>query len=216
MTLAVNVIDILQRKTLSHVGNQPKLYLYGHPSPISEFCSLYNLTNLVEVPTCYKNYINPTSIDLILTNRSTYFHSTRTLETGLSDFHKMTVTVMKTRYKKYPPKVILYRDYKRFSNTIFHAELQYMLIEQNIYHSSNHDFVDMTMRILNRHAPLKQKYIRANNAPFMTKELRKAIMNRSKLKNKSNSVNTREAHHEYKKQRNLCTYLLKKSQKRLL
>ena len=125
----------------------------------------------------------------------------------------MTVTVMKTRFKKHPPKVILYRDYKRFSNTIFHAELQYMLIEQHFYHSSNDDFVDMTMRILKRHAPLKQKYIRANNAPFMTKELRKAIMNRSKLKNKSNSVNTREAHHEYKKQRNLCTYLLKKAKK---
>ena len=47
----------------------------------------------------------------------------------------------------------------------------------------------------------------------MTKELRKAIMNRSKLKNKSNSVNTRDAYHEYKKQRNLCTYLLKKAKK---
>ena len=29
MTLAVNVIDILQRKNLSH---KPELYLYGHPS----------------------------------------------------------------------------------------------------------------------------------------------------------------------------------------
>ena len=32
VTLAVNVIDILQRKNLSHLGNQPELYLYGHPS----------------------------------------------------------------------------------------------------------------------------------------------------------------------------------------
>ena len=144
---------------------------------ISEFCSLYNLTNLVKVPTCYKNYINPTSIDLILTNKSTYFQSTRTLETGLSVFHKMTVTVMKTRFKKHPPKVKLYRDYKRFSNTMFHDELKYMQIKQNFYHSSNDDFVDMTMRILNRHTPLKQKYIRANNAPFMTKNISKIDLN---------------------------------------
>ena len=32
VTLAVNVIDILQRKNLSVLGNQPELYLYGHPS----------------------------------------------------------------------------------------------------------------------------------------------------------------------------------------
>ena len=31
-TLAVNVIDILQWKNLSHLGNKPELYLYGHPS----------------------------------------------------------------------------------------------------------------------------------------------------------------------------------------
>ena len=31
MTLAVNVIDILQRKNLSHLGNQPEVYVYGHP-----------------------------------------------------------------------------------------------------------------------------------------------------------------------------------------
>ena len=32
VTLAVNVIDILQRINLSHLGNQPELYLYGHSS----------------------------------------------------------------------------------------------------------------------------------------------------------------------------------------
>ena len=32
VTLAVNVIDILQSKNLSHLGNQTELYLYGNPS----------------------------------------------------------------------------------------------------------------------------------------------------------------------------------------
>ena len=32
VTLAVNVIDILQRKNLNHLENQPELYLYGPPS----------------------------------------------------------------------------------------------------------------------------------------------------------------------------------------
>ena len=33
--------------------------------------------------------------------------------------------------------------------------------------------------IVNKHASLKEKIVRENNAPFMTKELKKAIMNRS-------------------------------------
>ena len=32
VTLAVDVIDILQWKNLSHLGNQSELYFYGHPS----------------------------------------------------------------------------------------------------------------------------------------------------------------------------------------
>ena len=37
------------------------------------------------------------------------------------------------------------------------------------------------MRLLYHHAPLKKKVLRANNAPNITKKLRKAIMKRSKL-----------------------------------
>ena len=31
VALAVNVINIFKRKNLSHLGNQPELYLYEHP-----------------------------------------------------------------------------------------------------------------------------------------------------------------------------------------
>ena len=47
----------------------------------------------------------------------------------------------------------------------------------------------------------------------MTKDLRKAIMKRSKLRNKFNKSKTLEAHTAYKKQRNICTSLLKKAKR---
>ena len=37
---------------------------------------------------------------------------------------------------------------------------------------------------MNKHAPMKQKYLRANYGRFMTKDLYKAIMKRSRLRNK--------------------------------
>ena len=35
--------------------------------------------------------------------------------------------------------------------------------------------------MLNKNAPLRKKFLRANHAPYITKTLRKAIMNRPQL-----------------------------------
>ena len=42
----------------------------------------------------------------------------------------------------------------------------------------------VVFKVLEAHAPVKEKYIRYNQGPFMTNDLRKAIMNRSRLLNK--------------------------------
>lgn len=64
-----------------------------------------------------------------------------------------------------------------------------------------------------KHAPMKQKYVRANESPFMTKTLKKEIMNRSRLKNKYLKENSEKNKKAYSKQRNLCTSLLRKEKK---
>ena len=48
------------------------------------------------------------------------------------------------------------------------------------------------LEVLNKHAPIKKKTVRANDKPFMTKALRKAIMRRSALKNKYVNQKTEE------------------------
>ena len=60
---------------------------------------------------------------------------------------------------------------------------------------------------------MKTKYLRANNSPFMNKELTKAIMVRSRLKNKLLKFKTIEAREAYKKQRNFCVSLLRRIKK---
>ena len=60
------------------------------------------------------------------------------------------------------------------------------------------------MFLVNKHAPLKYKYIRANQ-PFMNKPLRKAIMTRSKMKNRCLQDKSVNSYDDYKIQRNLCT-----------
>ena len=180
---------------------------------ISEFCETYNLTNLVKEPTCFKNPKNPSTIDLILTNRPRCFQNTTTIETGLSDFHKLTITVMKSYYPKQTPLVKLYRDYKNFDEAHFRNELLKELY--NIHHGKlNYDtFEEIVVRLLNYYAPIKERHIRANNSPFMNKVLAKAVMTRSRLRNKFTRNPTPENRTNYTKYRNYCTALFRKEKK---
>ena len=67
--------------------------------PMREFCETYNLENLIKDPTFFKSIENPSCIDVMLTNRNACFENSMTVETGLSDWHKMTVTEMKNIIK---------------------------------------------------------------------------------------------------------------------
>ena len=55
--------------------------------------------------TCFKSVQNPSCIDLILNNRPNSFQNSKLIETGLSDFHKLTTTVLKTSFRKMPPRL---------------------------------------------------------------------------------------------------------------
>ena len=149
--------------------------------PMINFCENFNFRHLVKEPTCFKNPTNPSLIDIILTNRSHNFLGTSTVETGLSDFHKMTITVLKTHFVKQEPKIITYRDYKSFDQPNFRTELNRELSKFNFHDMVN--FKRIFLQLLNKHAPEKKKYVRGNNKEFVNKELRKAIMLRSKLRN---------------------------------
>ena len=72
-------------------------------------------------------------------------------------------------------------------------------------------FQEIIVSLLNVYATLKKKYLRANHASFVTKELRKAIMQRIRLRNiylKQRTEATKFAHNQQK-----CVCILKKSKR---
>ena len=180
---------------------------------VKNFCSSYKLTSMNNKPTCFKNPDNPSCVDLILTNCSRSFQNSGVIETGLSDFHKLVVTVMKTTFKKFKPKIITYRSYKSFSNDKFREALQQIECNENNCDSTFGNFISSCNRILDEHAPQKKRYLKGNQPPFMNKTLVKAIMVRSKLGNVFLKNKTEENRSNYSKQRNLCVTLLRKSKR---
>ena len=65
---------------------------------IKNFCERFSLKNLIKDLTCFKNPGNPSCIDLFFTNKAIRFQRSYVIETGLSDFHKMTLTVLKCNF----------------------------------------------------------------------------------------------------------------------
>ena len=83
---------------------------------IDSFTYEHDLQNLVKEKPCFKSVENPSCLDLILRNNAMAFQNTITVFTGLSDFHKLVLTILKTSITKSKPQKIIYRDYKNFDS----------------------------------------------------------------------------------------------------
>ena len=91
------------------------------------------------------------------------FQNSLAIDTGLSDFHRITVAVI---------KIVNYRDFKKFSNVAFRDELLTNLCQS----APNYDdFIKMVNRVLDRYVSQKKRYIESNKIPFITPELNKLL-----------------------------------------
>ena len=99
---------------------------------MEEFCSVYNFKSLLKDPTCLKNPEKPATIDHILTNHPRCFQHSVVYETGLSNFHRLTVTVLKVYHSKENPKIVQYEDIKNFTEEHFRRDLLRELHFQNV------------------------------------------------------------------------------------
>ena len=178
---------------------------------MNSFCNVYNLKCLVHETTYYNNPERPSCIDLFLSKCKNHFLKIEISETGLSDFHKLIITATTLKFEKQPPQIVTYRNYKNYNKELFEKDIQIKLSEFDIENIPYETFTNIFIDILNLHAPLKKKYLRANHSKFISKELSKEIMLRSKLRNKFVKDKTDEARTKYRKQRNICVYLLRRA-----
>ena len=113
-----------------YVGNCPIL-TEPCKTPVSHFpmnFAMFIIVQILSKNQCFKNPYNPSGINLLLTNRSKCFQGTMTMETGISDFHKIVATVLKIVYKKQKLKIVDYRNYETVIANLFKEELNVLLI----------------------------------------------------------------------------------------
>ena len=127
----------------------------------------------------------------------------------------MVLTVLKCHFVCLQPTTIQYRDYKyfdseAFANDIKDANLGARVSLSDDPNSVYGDFCAHFKSILDLHAPLKSETLQGNQAPFMSKDLSKAVMTRSRLKNEFNRQKTKANWKAYTLQRNKGVQLHKK------
>ena len=123
-------------------------------SLLHELIDNFNMSSLINEPTCFKSIINPKCIDLILTNCKNHFMKSSTFETDISDFHKLVTTTMKLNYVKSNKRTIFYRDYKNLDIDLFNKNLKTIL---NTFEDIDyHEFQECFLELLNTQLISKQ------------------------------------------------------------
>ena len=143
---------------------------------LRNLCDLFKLKNLARGSTCFKNPDNSSYIDLSFQDR-------QAIETALSDFRKVNLTILKMYFTKQNHETIFYRNYKKFDSLIFKEALNRELMKHDLNGIDYEIFHGILLSILNAHAPLKKKHLRASHATFINEEFRKVVMKRARLRN---------------------------------
>ena len=88
---------------------------------------------------------------------------------------------MKVSYKKQKTNILTYKNYKHFSNEAFMFDVKNSIIQMTSENNLEFNrFKAALDEATQRHAPIKKWYVRANQAPFMNKNVNKEIMKRNK------------------------------------
>ena len=131
---------------------------------LSDLCETFSFKNIITGKTCFKKTTG-TSLDILLKNRPRSFLKTGIFETGLSNDHKLILSVFRSYFLRIPPDTIQYRKYKTFKEFSFLYELNQELLKGDIY-KNNRDmfstFAETFRRVLDKYAPLKAKGVRRN------------------------------------------------------
>ena len=129
---------------------------------LNDFCDIFNLSQLVNGPNCFKKGCIPSLVDVIMTNKKSLCFKSQNGPTGVRDFHNIISTVIKGEVLHKPKTLRYYRSYKKFDIENFNDDIEQIKFNQtchevdSVYNECGKYFIN----VLNKHAPIKFRYQR--------------------------------------------------------
>ncbi len=177
----------------------------------TSFTQVLDLKNLVKDATCFKNKDKPSLIDIMLTNKPQYVKTTGTLDTGLSDFHRLTYMVLKVHRPKPTKNIRSFRSFKKGDHSQFVESLSHCPF--NIMHMFDdpddqyYVFNTLFSQVVDEFYPVKNKTFNHKPPPYMNKNYRQNIYKKSQLDNKRRLYPSNSNYENFRVQRNKCVKL---------
>ena len=167
---------------------------------------MFNLSQLITNPACFKKGCTPSLVDVILTNQKNMCFNIQNIPTGISDCHNLISVTMQGKVQTQQQKNISYRSYTKFDVDIFNSELNQVAFPDienietseevnNAYTQYQYSFI----HVLSKHAPVKTRRPR-KKSPFLY-EIRVI----TKLPNSEQSYKGKVKIHNYIKRQNQST-----------
>ena len=176
---------------------------------MSDLLDIYNLKNLIEIPTRIGK-TSETLLDLILINNIRRILTSGVVDVHLSD-HSLIYTFLWASAPRLRSRKVCLRILKHFDSALFRQDLNnapYQIMEVfDDVDDKYYVFESLYIDILNEHAPLKQFQVRGNQVPFMNEQWSKAIRHRNRLWKQFIRERNDTNYATYKVQRNKCTSL---------
>ena len=181
-----------------------------------DFCNRFCLSNRIDNPTRVTK-TSKSLIDVLLTSHAERYATSGSLHLGLSD-HDLIFTVRKNKNSRPQPRLIEFRSMKNFKLPDFLADLK-RVPWSSAYTFDNADDVWAHWRalfkdVLDQHVPLKKKWIRGDQLPWISPDLLREISHRNKLFKRHKRNPTSTSWDDYKRQRNKVTSLKRNAVKR--
>jgi hypothetical protein len=155
---------------------------------LSQLCPTFNLTNVINEPTCFKSN-NATLIDVMLVTKRKKYIKGFSIDTGISDFHNLIGGVLRQHKPTPQKKTIYYRKLSKIDYEKVNHELMILNVDSLVTYEENADdsfnkLHEVMIRLLDKHAPKVKKTIKKNDFHCMSKRLKKAILTRNQYRNK--------------------------------
>ena len=147
-----------------------------------DFCSTFNLTQLVKVPTRVTE-TSQTLIDVALTTNTSIINTCEVKSCTIND-HSMVCLTLKLKAPRPRCKYITTRSYKNYGHNNFIQDLTYapfhMVSFFDDFDDQVHAFNCIFLDVLDKHAPIKRIKIKSRPNPYVTPEIQQLMKTRDK------------------------------------
>ncbi|XDV11531.1 hypothetical protein PO909_000447 [Leuciscus waleckii] len=146
-----------------------------------------NLKQIVTQPTriSLNGKFKSTCIDHIFTNVYELCSHVISVGVGCSD-HNLIITTKKTKLPKFGARIVYRRSYKTFDPNAFVEDVERstwsVVCDEEDVNASLRIFMDRFVKIVDKHAPIRKRSIKGNNAPWLDAELKFIMRERDNAK----------------------------------